>query len=132
MHSDLCGKITPKSGGGAEYFMTLTDDKTRYVWVYALKKKDEAFKKFQEWKALVEKSSGYTMKILRSDNGGEYVSTDFDNFMKSEGVVHQTTVPGTPQQNGVAERLNRTLVESVRSMLVQAKLPQTLWIEAIT
>ena len=64
--------------------MTLTDDKTRYVWAYALKKKDEAFKKFQEWKTLVEKSSGYTMKILRSDNGGEYVSTDFDNFMKSE------------------------------------------------
>lgn len=131
VHSDLCGKITPKSGGGAEYFMTLTDDKTRYVWVYALKKKDEAFKKFQEWKALVEKSSGYTMKILRSDNGGEYVSTDFDNFMESEGVVHQTTIPGTPQQNGVAERLNRTLVESVRSMLVQAKLPQTFWVEAL-
>ncbi|KAK3729344.1 hypothetical protein QZH41_009050, partial [Actinostola sp. cb2023] len=112
-HSDLCGKIiTPKSAGGAEYFMTLTDDKTRYVWVYALKKKDEAFKKFQDWKALVEKSSGYTLKILRSDNGGEYVSTDFDIFLKSEGVVHQTTVPKTPQQNGVAERLNRTLVES--------------------
>ncbi|KAK3747962.1 hypothetical protein QZH41_007086 [Actinostola sp. cb2023] len=102
-HSDLCGKITPKSAGGAEYFMTLTDDKTRYVWVYALKKKDEAFKKFQDWKALVEKSSGYTLKILRSDNGGEYVSTDFDIFLKSEGVVHQTTVPKTPQQNGVAE-----------------------------
>ena len=99
VHSDLCGKITPTSGGGAEYFMTLTDDKTRNVWVYALKNKDEAFKKFQEWKALVEKSSGCTLKILRSDNGGEYVSTDFDNFMKSEGVVHQTTVPGTPQQN---------------------------------
>ncbi|KAK3746619.1 hypothetical protein QZH41_003126 [Actinostola sp. cb2023] len=130
-HSDLCGKITPKSAGGAEYFMTLTDDKTRYVWVYALKKKDEAFKKFQDWKALVEKSSGYTLKILRSDNGGEYVSTDFDIFLKSEGVVHQTTVPKTPQQNGVAERLNRTLVESVRSMLVQAKLPQKFWVEAL-
>ena len=73
--------------------------KPHYVWVYALKKKDEAFRKFQEWKALAEKSSGCTMKILRSDNGGEYVSTDFDNFMKSEGVVHQTIVPGTPQQN---------------------------------
>ncbi|KAK3737381.1 hypothetical protein QZH41_011519 [Actinostola sp. cb2023] len=130
-HSALCGKITPKSAGGAEYFMTLTDDKTRYVWVYALKKKDEAFKKFQDWKALVEKSSGYTLKILRSDNGGEYVSTDFDIFLKSEGVVHQTTVPKTPQQNGVAERLNRTLVESVRSMLVQAKLPQKFWVEAL-
>ncbi|KAK3745089.1 hypothetical protein QZH41_004382 [Actinostola sp. cb2023] len=66
-HSDLCGKITPKSAGGAEYFMTLTDDKTRYVWVYALKKKDDAFKKFQDWKALVEKSSGYTLKILSRD-----------------------------------------------------------------
>lgn len=131
VHSDLCGKITPKSAGSAKYFMTLTDDKTRYVWVYTLKKKDEAFQKFKEWKALVEKSSDYTLKVLRSDNGGEYVSTDFDNFLKSEGVVHQTTVPYTPQQNGVAERLNRTLVESVRSMLVHAKLPRKFWVEAL-
>ena len=105
--------------------------KTRYVWVYPLKTKDEAFAKFQEWKALVEKSSGYTLKFLRSDNGGEYISTDFENFTKSEGVAHQTTVPGTPQQNGVAERLNRTLVESVRSMLLQAKLPQKFSVEAL-
>ena len=77
------------------------------------------------------KSSGYTIKILRSENGEEYVSTDFDNFMKSEEVVHQTTVPGTPQQNRVAERLNRTIVESVRSMLVHAKLPQTFGVEAL-
>ena len=127
----LCGKITPKSAGGAEYFMTYTDDKTRYVWLYPLKTKDEAFAKVQEWKALVEKSSGYVLKLLRSDNGGEYISTDFENFTKSEGVAHQTTVPGTPQQNGVAEHLNRTLVESVRSMLLQAKLPQKFWVEAL-
>ena len=131
VHSDLCGKITPKSSGGAEYFLTLTDDKTRYVWVYVLKTKDETFTKFCEWKASVENSSGYKLKTLRTDNGGEYVSNEFKNFLKAEGVRHELTVPKTPQQNGVAERLNRTLVESVRSMLVQAKLPQKFWVEAI-
>ena len=85
-----------------------------------------------EWKALVEKSSGKKLKTLRSDNGGEYTSKKFEDYLKSEGIRHERTIPKTPQQNGVAERLNRTLVESSRSMLLDAALPQTFWAEAIS
>ena len=109
IHSDICGKLNSKSLGGAEYFLTFVDDKTRYVWVYFLKHKDEAFQRFVEWKALVEKSSGHQVKVLRTNNGGEYTSTQFEAFLKAEGIRHERTVPKTPQQNGVAERLNRTL-----------------------
>ena len=130
-HGDLCGKITPKSAGGAEYFLTFTDDKTWYVLVYALKQKSEVFSKFCEWRALVEKSSGHKLKTLRTDNGGEFMSNKFQDYLKAEGVKHELTVPKTPEQNGVAERQNRTLVESVRAMLTQAKLPKKFWVEAL-
>ncbi len=132
VHSDVCGKINTKSCGGAEYFLTFTDDKTRYVWVYLLKQKSELFGRFLEWKAIAEKLSGHRLRTLRTDNGGEFTSTEFENYLKSEGVKHELTVPKTPEQNGVAERLSRTLVEAVRAMLVQSKLPPTFWVEALS
>ena len=72
------------------------------------------------------------MKVLRTDNGGEYVSTEFERLLEIEGIRHERTIPKTPQQNGVAERHNRTLVEMVRSMLLDSKLPQKFWGEAIS
>ena len=119
VHSDLCGKITPKSAEGVEYFLTLTDDRTRHVWVYALEQKSETFSKFCEWRASVEKSSGHKLKTLRTDNGGDFMPREFQNFLKAEGVRHEVAVPKTPQQNGVAERQNRTLADSARTMLIQ-------------
>ena len=98
---------------------------------YALKQKSEAFSKFCEWKALVEKSSGCKLKILRTNNGGEFMSSGFQNLFKAEGVRHELIVPKTPQQNGVAERQSRTLVESIRTMLIQAKLSQKFWVEVL-
>ena len=98
VHSDLCGKINTKSCGGAEYFLTFTDDKTRYVWVYPLKQKGHVFNQFLEWKAAAEKSSGHKLKTLRTDNGGEFTSTEFENYLKTEGVKHELTVPKTPEQ----------------------------------
>ena len=124
--------MNTRSLGGAEYFLTFIDDKTHYVWVYVLKRKDQVFERFLEWKALVEKSSGRKLKVLRSDNGGEYTSAEFEDYLKSEGVRHECTVPKTPEQNGVAERMNRTLMETVRSMLANAKLPQKFWAEALS
>lgn len=132
VHSDVCGKMREKSIGGAEYFLTFTDDKTRYTWVYPLKTKDLVFDYFLKWKAQVENSSGKKLKALRTDNGGEYTSKNFEAYLKSEGVRHERTIPKTPEQNGVAERLNRTLVESTRSMLLDAKLPNKFWAEAIS
>ena len=76
--------------------------------------------KFREWKAMVEKSSGRSLKAIRTDNGGEFTSGEFEAYLKEEGMRHELTIPKTPEQNGVAEWMNRTLVEAARSMLVNA------------
>ena len=130
VHSDVCGKIGTKSLSGGEYFVTFIDDHTRFVWIYVLK--DEVFQKFQEWKTQVEKTTGKKIKTLRSDNGGEYTSNAFTSFLTEEGIKHELTMPHTPEQNGVAERLNRTLMESVRTMLADSKLPHRFWAEALS
>ena len=132
IHSDVCGKIGTQSLGGGEYFVTFVDDHSRHVWIYILKHKGEVFQRFKEWKVLVEKASGRKVKILRSDNGGEYTSAEFAAYLTKEGVRHELTIPHTPQQNGVAERLNRILIESVRTMLADSKLPHEFWAEALS
>ena len=99
--------------------------------VYPQKTKDQVFDHFLEWKALVEKSSGKKLKTLRTDNGEEYTSKKFEAYLKSEGVCQEHTIPKTPKQNGVVERLNRTLFELSRSMLLDAKHPQKFWAEAV-
>ena len=114
------------------YFLTFIDDNTQYVWVHILKNKSEVFEKFVEWKVLVENSTGQKLKTVRTDNGGEYTSAEFTVYLKKEGVCHEFTVPKTPQQNGVAEQMNRTLVEVVCSMLSDAKLPKKFWAEALS
>ena len=111
------------------------DDKTHYLWVYILKRKDEVLHKFLKWKAVEEKSTGRRLKILRTDNGGEYTSAEFESYLsylKTEGVLRQLTIPKTPEQNGIAERMNRTLVETVRSMLTDAELSPMFWAEALS
>ena len=82
VHSDVCGKMNAKSLGGAKYLLTLIDDCTHYTWVYVLKRRDEVFKCFLEWKALVENCSGRKLKTLCTDNGGEYLSTNFGEYLK--------------------------------------------------
>lgn len=99
---------------------------------YVLKRKGEVFQKFLEWKAMTEKSTGRQLKVLRTDNGGEYTSSEFQDFLKKEGIRHELTVPKNPEQYGVAERMNKTLMETVRSMLAYAKLPQKFWAEALS
>ena len=114
------------------YALTFIDDFTRYVWVYVLKHKSEVFSKFQEWKVLIENSSGFKLKAICTDNGGEYTSTQFCNYLKAEGIRHERTIPKTPEQNGVAEHMNRTLVEKVQSMLADSQLPKKFWGEALS
>ena len=98
-----------------------------------MKHKSEVLEKFTEWKALVEKSRGKkVVKVLRSDNRGEYISNDFDDLLKKNGIKHETTLPKTPEQNGMAERMNRTLVETTRSMLSDSGLPKRFWAEALS
>ncbi|XP_073844139.1 uncharacterized protein, partial [Musca autumnalis] len=92
---------------------------------------NETFEKFKEFKEMVERQTGRKIKCLRSDNGTEFVNNNFNAYLKEHGIVRQLTVPHTPQQNGVAERFNRTLVEMARSMLVAANLDESLWAEAV-
>ena len=131
IHTDVCGKVGTQSLSGCEYFLTFTDDKSRYTWCYVIKHKSDVFKKFIEWKMMVENVSGKVVKILRSDNGGEYTSHALEEYLKKNGIVHQFTVSKNPEQNGVAERNNRTLVEMVRSMLSESKLGKCYWAEAL-
>ena len=141
VHSDVCGPMQVESKGGSKYMLTFTGDYSRYTTVYFIKSKSEVLSKFQEYVNSVEKHTGHQImklnilaeddvKVLRSDNGGEYTSNNFAKFCGEKGISHEFTVPYCPQQNGVAERMNRTIMEGVRSMLFQAKLPLEFWAEA--
>ena len=131
IHSDLCGPMQTASHNGAKYVITFTDDYSRKTWVYFMKLKSEAFSKFLYFKNLVEKQKDCKVKCLRTDNGKEYDNNQFYNFFKQQGIQHQSSIEYTPQQNGVAERVNRTLLEKARCMLFDANLPNSYWAEAV-
>ena len=131
VHTDICGPITPKSFSEKRYFITFIDDYTRKTWVYFLKEKSEAFEVFKKFKAMVEKTTNLYIKALRSDRGGEYVSTAFTNYCEEQGIKRFLTAPYSPQQNGVAERKNRTILDMVRSMLKSKDMPKEFWAEAV-
>ena len=132
VHSDVCGPLNIASVGGSIYFLTFIDDYSNFVCVYMLKKKSAVLEKFIEYLAMAENFSGRRLKKLRSDNGGEYVSDAFKDYLKQRGILTEPTVPYTPQQNGKAERMNRTILDNVRAMLYHAKLPLYLWAEAVS
>ena len=123
VHLDVCGPLSIQARGGYEYFITFNDDYSRFGYVYLMKWKSEAFEKFKEFKAEVENQLGKSIKAIRSDHGGEYLLGDFKDYLIENGIVSQMTTPGTPQQNGVAERRNMTLLEMVKSMMNYSTLP---------
>lgn len=131
VHSDVMGKTETRSIGHAQYLLTIIDDYSRKVFVYFLRSKSQVLDMFIEFKAYVENHTGEKIKTIRSDNGGEYCSREFDKFCKVNGILHQTSTVETPQQNGVAERMNRTLTEKAKCFLFDAELPKTYWAEAI-
>ena len=96
--------------GGARYFLIFVDDRSRYTWAYFIRRKSDVFEYFKEFKNMIEKHTGKCIKILRYDQGGEYTVGAFNSYCKDNGIIHQFTVPHRPQQNGVAERKNKTLV----------------------
>ncbi|RDX89868.1 hypothetical protein CR513_28338, partial [Mucuna pruriens] len=130
VHSDVCGPLKVKSFSGALYFVTFIDDCSRKLWVYVLKTKDQVLEKFKQFQALVERQSGKKVKCICSDNGGEYCGP-FDVYYRQQGIRHEKTPPKTPQLNGLVERMNRTLIERVRCMLSEARLPKHFWGEAL-
>ena len=126
VHSDISGMMLVNSLGGYLYYLTFTNDYSRKTWIYFLKKKDEVFSWFRHFKALIENQTEKKIKILRTDNGAEYESNEFHDFCKEVGIKRETTTPYTPEQNGVAERKNRTIVEAVCAMLHDQRFPKFL------
>ncbi|GJZ18334.1 retrotransposon protein, putative, ty1-copia subclass [Tanacetum coccineum] len=127
IHTDVCGPFKIMSRQGAYYFVTFTDDFSRYGYVYLLKHKHEVFETFKVFQKEVENQLGKTIKSLRSDRGGEYMSQEFLDHLKDHGIIAHRTPPYTPQHNGVSERRNRTLLDMVRSMMTQTTLPKSFW-----
>jgi len=121
VHTDICGPF-PTSKSHYRYFISFIDDFSRYTHVYLLRHKSEALSIFKQYKTSVELQIGFSIKTLRSDNGGEYVSSLFDDFYKDQGIHHEFTVPYSPQQNGIAERKNRTILNAIRCMLIHSSL----------
>jgi transposase InsO family protein len=102
VHSDLCEFNGMLTRGGNRYFITFIDDCSRFTHVYLLKHKDDAFNSFKTYKAEVENQLSTTIKVLRSDRGGEYFSAEFDAYCEEYGIIHECSAPCTPQQNGMA------------------------------
>ncbi|CAI7843624.1 unnamed protein product [Closterium sp. NIES-53] len=131
VHMDVVGPTRAPSLSGSRYFLTIVDDHTRAVWVYPLKTKGEvAAAVLKEWMPRAQRESGHKVKVIRTDNGGEFIGADFESVLK-KGIKHQLTVPYNPQQNGVAERFNQTLQEGARTLLGRAGLPDTFWVTTL-
>jgi transposase InsO family protein len=129
-----------KSVDGYDSFITFTDDYSRFGYIYPIKKRTEALDKFNIFKAEVKNQHNLKIKIVRSDRGGEYygrhtpygqVPRPFARFLQENGIVAQYSTPDEPQQNGIAEMHNRTLMDMVHSMISYSNLPLSLWMEAL-
>lgn len=129
IHSDLMENKKP-SYGGARYLLTFVDDFSRKVFVYFLKNKSEVFDTFIGFKNTIENQTGLKIKKMRTDNGGEYISKEFEAYCRVIGIERDLTIPDTPEQNGVAERMNRTLTEKARCLMFDADLDKQCWAEA--
>lgn len=131
VHSDVCGPVSPVSIDGENYFVTFIDDWSRFTVVYLMNSKDQVTSKFKEYEAYVSAKFGSKISRFRCDNGGEYRASAFRKFCKKKGIQIEWTVPYTPEQNGVSERMNRTLVEKARSMLEDSGIDKKFWGPAI-
>ncbi|KAD4888315.1 hypothetical protein E3N88_20388 [Mikania micrantha] len=130
VHTDLCGPITPESIGGKWYVMVLIDiflERAGYIF---LSKKSESFETFKSFKTMVETETDLKIKCLRSDRGGEFTSLEFNSYCENSGIKRQLTTSYTPQQNGVTEHRNKTLMNMVRCMLLERNMIKQFWPEA--
>ena len=116
VHTDVWWPTQVSSLGGSHYYVTFIDDATRKVWVYFLRQKYDVFQTFKKWKCLVENETSKKLRCLRSGNGGEYCSKEFEGYCSTNGIYRHKTIPRTPQDNGVVERMNRIIMEHARSM----------------
>jgi hypothetical protein len=130
IHSDLYGPMTAPSMNGCLYYIIFIYDCSRKTWIYFLKTKDESFSKFQDFKNLVENQTDRHICVFKTDNGKEFDSHEYDDPCRTSGINMELTVPYNPQQNGVAERKNRTICEASKVMMYDQNLSLPLWAEA--
>ncbi|KAL0303390.1 UNVERIFIED_CONTAM: Retrovirus-related Pol polyprotein from transposon TNT 1-94 [Sesamum radiatum] len=127
VHTDVCGPLSISAIGGFSYFITFTDEHSRYGYVYLMMYKSEAFGRFKQYRLEVENQTNRKIKALRSDRDGEYLSGEFIDFLKENGILSQWTPPGMPQLNGVADRRNRILLDMVRPMMSFTEVLSSFW-----
>ena len=131
VHNDVFGPVHVPSLGKSVYYVSFIDDFSRNTWIYFLRNKYEVFDKFKEFKALVENQAEKKIKVLRTDNGGEFCGNEFEEFYKKCGIERKKTTPYTPQHSSFQKRMNMTLMEKVRSMPNGVGLGQELWAKAV-
>jgi transposase InsO family protein len=117
IHFHLCGHMPVPSANGNKYMMHFIDHYTKMCWVYLLKDKSQAFETFINFHIWIQNEARSCIGSLCTNNGREYAFNEFENYLRQHGIKHQTTVPYNPQQNGVTERLNKTLLNMVRSTM---------------
>lgn len=131
IHTDVCGPVNTESPRGSKYFLLFKDECTGYRVVLFLRHKSEVFEEFRKFENVITRQTGNKIKVLRSDNGTEYLSTQFKNFLSEKGIIHELSSPYIHEQNGSAEREIRTLVDNARSMMIAKNVPKQLWTEAV-
>nr|GEW26698.1 hypothetical protein [Tanacetum cinerariifolium] len=131
LHMDLCGPMQVASINGKKYILMIVDDCSRYTWTFFLRSKDETPKVLKDFLTMIQRNLQALVITIRTDRGTEFLNKTLNAFFKKEGIEHQTSIAQTPEQNGVVERQNHTLVEAVRTMLLASQLPLFFWAEAI-
>ncbi|GJV51365.1 retrovirus-related pol polyprotein from transposon TNT 1-94 [Tanacetum coccineum] len=131
LHMDLCGPMRVASVNGKKYILVIVDDYSRFTWVNFLRSKDEALDFIIKFLKMIQVRLQVTVRRIRTDNGTEFVNQTLRKYYEKIGISHETSVSRSPQQNGVVERRNRTLIEAARTMLIYAKAPLFLWAEAV-
>ena len=119
VHIDLCGSMGIESYSGEKFLILFFDDYSRMMIVMYLKEKLEAFEKFKQYLARVEKETRKRLKCLRSDKGNEFISNEFNNFSIERGIKRQVLAPGTLEQNGIAKRRNRSIMDCARTLMIE-------------
>ncbi|GJW74202.1 retrovirus-related pol polyprotein from transposon TNT 1-94 [Tanacetum coccineum] len=128
---DLCGLMRVESINGKKYVLVIVDDYSRYTWTHFLRSKDETPGVLIDFLTLVQRGLHAQVTTVRTDKGMEFLNKNLHAYFAKEGIRHETSTARTPEQNGVVERRNRTLVEAARTMLSAAKVPLFFWAEAI-
>jgi transposase InsO family protein len=131
MHGDLCGLVTPATPGGRRYFLLLVDDLSRYMWVVVLGSKGETTNAIRNAQAAAEVECGRKLCMLRTDNGGEFMVAEFASYYTDDGVRRHYSTPYNPQQNGIVERRNQTVVGMAHALLKRRGMPAAFLGEAV-